>query len=236
MFSLADTGIGIDLDVLPRIFDAFEQGQTTIARKFGGLGLGLAISRALVGLHGGTIVARSDGKDRGTTFSIELPLTRASLHAPRSPSNEDAGDFESINAAQRAPDINILLVDDHEDTNRAMCRLLERLGYKVRTAQSVQSALEAAEQAPFDLLISDIGLPDGSGVDLMRQLLERHQSTGATQPLRGIALSGFGMEEDIQRSRDAGFHDHLIKPVNFKRLETVIRELTSKVEQGKEDI
>lgn len=231
-FSVTDTGIGIDADVLPRIFDAFEQGQTTVTRKFGGLGLGLAISRALVGLHGGTITANSDGKDRGTTFSIELPLMREALRSSRSPSREDSGDVGAASSGPPAPDINILLVDDHEDTNRAMCRLLERLGYKVRTAQSVRTALEAAEQAPFDLLISDIGLPDGSGVDLMRQLMDRHKSSGASQPLRGIALSGFGMEEDIQRSRDAGFHDHLIKPVNFKRLETVIRELTSEMDKA----
>jgi len=116
--------------------------------------------------------------------------------------------------------VSILLVDDHRDTNRAMARLLKRLGYQVQTADSVQSALHAAEQDRFDLLISDIGLPDGSGLELMRQLLERH-------PIKGIALSGFGMEEDVKKSKEAGFYEHLTKPINFKRLETAIRDLTT---------
>jgi CheY-like chemotaxis protein len=156
-------------------------------------------------------------------------------------------------AAQRGA-IRILLVDDHHDTNRAMARLLQRLGYEVHTADSVRSALEAAAaaeaaeehgaggggglggggdagaegksahgkqggQGGFDLLISDIGLPDGSGLDLMRLLLQR-------RPIKGIALSGFGMEEDVKKSKEAGFYEHLIKPINFNRLESAIRDLT----------
>jgi len=98
------------------------------------------------------------------------------------------------------------MVDDHEDTNRAMSRLLGGLGYDVRTADSVAAALSAAEQGSFDLLISDIGLPDGSGLELMKQLRARNGGR-----VKGIALSGFGMEEDVQRSREAGFREHLTK-------------------------
>jgi CheY-like chemotaxis protein len=117
--------------------------------------------------------------------------------------------------------VRILLVDDHEDTTRAMRRLLERLGYAVRTAHSVGTALAAVSDAgPFDLLISDIGLPDGSGLELIRHLK-------AMRPVTGIALSGFGMEDDVRKSKEAGFYEHLTKPVNFQRLHALIREATT---------
>ena len=124
-------------------------------------------------------------------------------------------------ADQREPigtSAKILMVDDHEDTSRAMKRLLEKLGYEVRVANSVQSALGAADAACFDLLISDIGLPDGSGLDLMRELLGR-------RPMKGIALSGYNMEEDIRRSKEAGFAEHLTKPVDFGALAATIQNL-----------
>jgi CheY-like chemotaxis protein len=138
-------------------------------------------------------------------------------------STATAVDDAAAGAARPRPnDVHILLVDDHHDTNRARARLLERLGYQVRTADSVTAALAAAGEKQFDLLISDIGLPDGSGLELMRQLLER-------QPIKGIALSGFGMEEDVKKSKEAGFYEHLTKPINFKRLESAIRDLTAPV-------
>ena len=112
-----------------------------------------------------------------------------------------------------------LPVDDHPDTSRVMSRLLVRMGYDVQTADTLQSALAIAKENQFDLLISDIGLPDGSGLDLMRQL--RAQS-----PIKGIALSGFGMEEDIRRSYEAGFREHLTKPVNLKTLQQAIARLS----------
>jgi CheY-like chemotaxis protein len=215
---VSDTGMGIEPQALPRIFDAFEQGGQSVARIFGGLGLGLAISKALVTLHGGTITAHSEGKDRGARFTVELPLHS---EAPQRPSCDQPPSAPSLKP-ESPRDIRILLVDDHEDTNRAMQRLLRRLGYEVETADSVQAALSAAEaDPPFDLLISDIGLPDGSGLQLMEELLKR-------RPIKGIALSGFGMEEDVKKSKQAGFYEHLTKPINFKRLETAIKQLTTK--------
>jgi PAS domain S-box-containing protein len=214
---VSDTGMGIEPQALPRIFDAFEQGGQSVARIFGGLGLGLAITKALVTLHGGTISAHSEGKDRGATFFVELPLFVET--AATRPSCDQPPTAPTLKLESR--DIRILLVDDHEDTNRAMGRLLRRLGYNVQTAGSVQDALSAAESdPPFDLLISDIGLPDGSGLQLMEELLKR-------RPIKGIALSGFGMEEDVKKSKEAGFYEHLTKPINFKRLETAIKQLTT---------
>jgi hypothetical protein len=119
-----------------------------------------------------------------------------------------------------SPRARILMVDDHADTAVAMQRLLNRLGYHVRTADCVQSAILAAESESFDILISDLGLPDGSGIDLLRELIARGR-----QPAKGIALSGFSRDEDIRQSLDAGFTEHLSKPVNLQRLQSLLERL-----------
>jgi two-component system CheB/CheR fusion protein len=219
--AVSDTGIGIEPAALGRIFDAFEQADSWVTRQFGGLGLGLAISKALIDLHGGKLTADSPGPGRGATFTVELRPVTATAEVSPAGAAPSADSAQPASPAAPAPrDVQILLVDDHQDTNRAMARLLTRLGYQVRTADSVRSALDAAGETQFDLLISDIGLPDGSGLELMRQLL-------AQRPIKGIALSGFGMEEDVKKSKEAGFYEHLTKPINFKRLETAIKDLTT---------
>ncbi len=206
-----DTGIGIDAEVLPKIFDAFEQGEEGITRRFGGLGLGLAITRALVDLHQGAIEVSSAGKGTGATFKVAFDTLE--VRPAASAEQERAEDTDGERGSLR-----ILIVDDHEDTSRVMKMLLERRGYRVRTANSVGSALAVAEGYPFDLLISDIGLPDGTGIDLMERLRRLREVTG-------IALSGFGMEEDVLRSHAAGFRLHLTKPVSFSRLIEAIQEI-----------
>ncbi len=206
-----DSGIGIDPDLLPRIFNAFEQGEQTVTRKFGGLGLGLAITRGLVEMHGGTITAWSQGKNQGTTFTVEL----VSVAPARPPAGTRV---DTGRPRQEKECIRILIVDDHEDTNNVMKLLLERHGYQVKAATSVRGALELAADMEFDLLVSDIGLPDGSGLDLVRAL-------HAKRPVKAIALSGFGMEGDIQKSKEAGFSEHLTKPVTFRKLQEVIQQL-----------
>jgi hypothetical protein len=209
--SVTDTGIGIDPDALPKIFNAFEQGDKSITRQFGGLGLGLAITRALVELHGGKIAAESEGRHRGATFAVELQTVSVPLTEPEEPAPAELG--------LASADVRILLVEDHADTARTMTVLLRSLGYQVTTVGSVASALEAATCEKFDLLISDLGLPDGTGLDLMQQL----QARG---PMRGIVLSGFGMEEDVRRSLEAGFSIHLTKPIDLQRLEAAIERVT----------
>jgi CheY-like chemotaxis protein len=114
----------------------------------------------------------------------------------------------------------ILMVDDHVDTTTAMQRLLSRLGYEVKTADCVKSALQATDSESFDVVISDLGLPDGSGLDLMRELVARGKPG-----VKGIALSGFNRDEDVQQSLDAGFSEHISKPVNIERLQTLIERL-----------
>jgi two-component system CheB/CheR fusion protein len=206
-----DSGEGIDPALLPRIFNPFEQGGARMTRQFGGLGLGLTITKALVELHGGSIEAHSDGKGKGATFRIRLPI-----HAhgkPALPVHIAAIEAEGAPAARL---LRILLVEDHGDTARIMRRLLMGDGHEVETATDVSSALALAETGPFDLLLSDLGLPDGSGIDLMRELRRR----GNTLP--GIALSGYGREEDMRHSREAGFAVHLTKPTSPEKLAEAI--------------
>jgi signal transduction histidine kinase/CheY-like chemotaxis protein len=207
---VTDTGIGIDSEVLPRLFDEFEQGERTITQRYGGLGLGLAISKALVQMQGGTLTASSAGRDRGAVFKVTLPA----LATPVRSTTTEAPAVRS----EPSPSAVILLVDDHPDTLNIMSRLLRHGGYQVVAANSVASALEAAKKNKIDLLVSDIGLPDGSGLDIM-------QGLGGQTKIKGIALSGFGMDDDLRKSHDAGFMQHLIKPVSFKVLAQAIKDV-----------
>lgn len=208
---IADTGVGIEPHILPRIFDAFEQGHGE-SRRFGGLGLGLAISRALVEAQGGRLWAHSDGRGRGATFSVELPVVRAIAPRPSEDSTHPAPDHAP------ARPLRILIVEDHEPTRDVMTKLLSDMGHRALAAGGLESALQLVRDNELDLVISDLGLPDGSGHDLMRQIRQRH--------LRGIALSGYGMEEDLRRSEEAGFSEHLIKPIDVSRLAAAIRRVT----------
>ena len=213
-----DTGIGIEADKMDRIFNAFEQGQSSITRRFGGLGLGLAISKAMVGAHGGTIKAESHGQNRGATFIVTLttvaaPAVVAGIAQSKGPKAADSTRPQVKRAGPR-----VLVVDDHIDTCTGMKMMLERRGYRVTVAHTADQAMEKVRHAEFDLIISDIGLPDRSGYELMQEL-------SATRGLRGIALSGFGMENDVTRARAAGFSEHLTKPINFDRLEEAIQAL-----------
>lgn len=212
---VADTGVGIEPEVLQRIFDAFEQGGTEVTRQFGGLGLGLAISRSLAEALGGRLLASSLGKNQGATFTLELPS------AAPPPKRVNAVPPVALGSLE-TPSLRILLVEDNHDTLRVMARLLGRKGHRVTTADGVAEALRVADGAEFDLLISDLGLPDGSGLDLIRQLRQSRPF-----PLPGIALSGYGMDDDLRRSREAGFLEHLIKPVDFARLDQAIRQVAA---------
>jgi signal transduction histidine kinase len=212
-----DTGIGIEQEKIDKIFNAFEQGQTEITRRFGGLGLGLAISKALINAHGGKIHVQSPGKDQGATFSVELNtvLTPVDGDGERQNQQVDREPERSISSHRR-----VLLVDDHYDTCIGMKRMLERRGYEITVAHSAEQAVEKVRTEEFDLLISDIGLPDRSGYELMREVR-------LNKDLPGIALSGFGSEQDINQAREAGFSEHLTKPINFERLEKTIQSLLS---------
>jgi two-component system CheB/CheR fusion protein len=209
---VTDTGIGIPPELLPRIFDAFEQGEPGTTRRFGGLGLGLAISKAITELHGGSLQALSEGPGRGATFRVRLPLTPVPAMTANEPRDAPVGDDRPL---------RLLLVEDHADTAAAMAELLRCLGHDVTVAHSVAEGLataEAIQDRGIDLVLSDLGLPDASGLDLMRELSQRYG-------LKGIALSGYGMEEDLRRSREAGFTRHLTKPVDLESLKAAIQQV-----------
>lgn len=211
-----DTGVGMTPDELARIFDAFAQGEHArpdSKRKYGGLGLGLAISRQLITLHGGEITAESDGPGLGSTFTITLPLTRETRPQEDAPARAAMAPHATGTRFHRA-----LLVEDHLATRISLARILERRGLEVETAGSLAEARTALRDGNFDLLISDIGLPDGSGHELMSELRERSQ-------MRGIALSGYGMDTDIAQSREHGFSAHLTKPIDIRALDNAIAHL-----------
>jgi len=204
---IRDSGIGIRPELMPKIFNAFERGDQAALRRFGGLGLGLNIAKTVVEMHLGTLTAFSEGEGKGATFTVELPYSTLVSSPPQPPPPS------SLDHAERP--LKILLVDDHPDTLLAMSKLLRKWGYSIVTADCVRAALEQAAKDSFDLLISDLGLPDGSGLDIMRELKHRYA-------LRGIALSGYGTEEDIRHSQETGFEKHLTKPVSFQDLRQAI--------------
>jgi hypothetical protein len=212
-----DTGVGIAPEHLPKVFDAFEQGDIKTSRQFGGLGLGLAICKAVVDMHGGTISAQSEGSGKGATFIVELSAITANAQLPRVAQSSDQ---QSSDGKPR-----VLLVEDHPDTAEILSRLLRSSGYFVTAAGSVATALKLAGSQPFDIVVSDLGLPDGTGFELMQQIRDRHG-------IKGIALSGYGMEEDQRKSREAGFIDHVIKPVNVAQLDAAIRRVTASQVRG----
>jgi PAS domain S-box-containing protein len=211
-----DTGIGIDPEVLPRMFDPFEQGKDDLRGRSGGLGLGLAISRSLAEALGGRLTASSPGRGQGSTFRLELTVVAAPV-SPQIPRTKTKAPAPPPLTPSRN-DRRILLVEDNKDTLAYLATVLRKRGHQVVTADCFAAALAAFNAAlvPFDLLISDIELPDGDGLQLMREIRE-------VEPMTGIAMSGFGAEEDLRQSRDAGFFDHLTKPIDLKRLDNAIR-------------
>jgi PAS domain S-box-containing protein len=207
-----DTGMGIEPEFLPKVFDAFEQASMKVTRQYGGLGLGLAICKAVMDMHGGAIRAHSQGAGMGATFTVELPVASAieqESDAAQPPSNE---------SATRC--LRVLLVEDHPDTREVLARQLQDSNHSVKMASSVEAALQLAAAERFDIVVSDLGLPDGSGYDLMKQLGDRYG-------IRGIAISGYGMEQDHRLSREAGFLEHIVKPVDVGQLTAAIQRIAT---------
>lgn len=206
-----DNGIGIAPNALQRIFRPFDQGELDGRHRFGGLGLGLSISKAVVDLHGGRLEVRSDGPGTGAAFSLHLRTVAAPaevLPKQKGPAHEPA-----------RQSLRLLIAEDHDSARMTMTKLLERDGHSVFAAASIAEALSQANQNECDILISDLGLPDGSGLDLMRTIKGRHGWPG-------IALSGYGTEQDVRASKDAGFSMHLVKPVGVAELRSAIAQVT----------
>ena len=210
-FEITDTGIGIEPLRLASLFQPFEQADPSVTRQFGGLGLGLAISKRLVDLHHGKIEADSRGRSLGATFKVTLDTLSAAA--------QEKG-LDDRAAGKTFKPLRILLVEDHQDTRRTLSRLLTHFGHEVVTADSVRSAMQIINLNTINVLLCDIGLPDGSGFDVVSQ-------TRAKRPIKAIALTGFGTEDDVRRSKEAGFDFHLVKPVNFQELQRVLDQIAA---------
>jgi PAS domain S-box-containing protein len=210
VIAISDSGMGMSAAESSHVFEAFSQsGQTEPGKQSGGLGLGLAISQKLVDLHSGELHAASEGPDKGSTFTIKLPLAKNTGQSPEKSDNAPSSD------QIRKTGLRILVVEDHEPTRTSLTQLLLRRRHKITAVASLGGARAAVKNENFDLLISDIGLPDGTGFDLMRELQHGYG-------LKGIALTGFGTEEDIDLSRKSGFVTHLTKPVRMESLDEAL--------------
>jgi PAS domain S-box-containing protein len=208
-FEIRDNGIGIERERMGLLFTPFEQADASVSRQFGGLGLGLAISKHLVDLHHGTIEAESRGRSFGATFKVTLDML---------PEGVGTTDPDSRAPKRRPKPLRILLVEDHRDTRRTLSRLLTHFGHEVLAADNIQSAIKIVDSGNVDVLLCDIGLPDGSGYEVIAQAKRK-------QPIKAVAITGFGTEEDIRRSKDAGFDFHLVKPIDLHELQTVLDQV-----------
>jgi signal transduction histidine kinase len=206
-FEISDNGRGIDVKLMPKLFTAFEQGTGSGE----GLGLGLAICKAVLEMHQGKIKAANRRNGQGAVFTVEL---------------KTAPTLGVIVPMERKPPtilsrkLNILIVEDHENTAAVMSKLLKRNGHEVLTASTVRQALDVLRTTPLDLLVSDLGLPDGDGFEVMTALSK-------ISAAKGIAISGYGMEEDVERSSRAGFSAHLTKPIDVQKLQETILQVTA---------
>jgi two-component system CheB/CheR fusion protein len=213
--TVQDHGIGIEPEAMERIFNPFEQGERSLKRRFGGLGLGLAISKSLAEAHRASLIARSDGPNTGATFVLTIKTV--------TPAVQRGATTAAAPGAEKKPasPLRILLVDDHIDTCTVMSKVLAAQGHTVTVAHDIKSAFENVQAEEFDVLISDVGLPDGSGMELMAKC------RGRPRPV-GIAMSGFGTESDAARSLEAGFSQHLVKPVTMERLYAALEAVTAR--------
>jgi CheY-like chemotaxis protein len=228
---VADTGQGIDPDLLPYIFDRFRQADSSMRRRFAGLGLGLSIVKYIVEAHGGNIEATSAGEGKGSMFTVYLPIRAVRIREVTEDEEitRDSGQEEptdSRHLADRPPvrldGVQVLVVDDEPDARRVLALVLERVGAVVATADSARAAIDALPSADPDVLISDLGMPEQDGLDLIRQL--RGGGHSATD-LPAIALTAFVQRDDAQSALQAGFQVHLPKPVDPHELTSVIARL-----------
>jgi PAS domain S-box-containing protein len=206
---ITDNGIGIEAERQVSLFKPFEQADPSVSRQFGGLGLGLAISKHLVDLHRGAINVQSRGRSYGATFKVTLDAVPN--HVERSGVNSQA-------PQKPAKSLRILLVEDHGDTRQTLSRLLSHFGHQISIADNRQSALEIVQSQKFDVVLSDIGLPDGTGYEVIAQAKRN-------QPIKAVAITGFGTNEDVRRGKEAGFDFHLVKPIDFHELRTVLDQV-----------
>ncbi|HEX8177195.1 MAG TPA: PAS domain S-box protein [Pyrinomonadaceae bacterium] len=226
--AVSDTGSGISSDFLPHVFDRFRQADQRTTRQHGGMGLGLSIVRHLVELHGGTVRAESEGLGNGSTFTVLLPVAPvyASEMATERVHPAARDTLPSYECAERLDGLRVLVVDDEPDTRELLKAGLSQCGAEVSTASSASEALEAIEAAPPDLLISDIGMPDTDGYDLIRRIRELSADKGGRVP--AIALTAYARTEDRLQALRSGYQMHVPKPVELAELVAVASSLVQR--------
>ena len=208
--SIRDTGIGISPEMLPRIFQLFSQDQPALERSKGGLGIGLSIVRTIVEMHGGTVEARSEGLGRGAEFVVRLPIE-----------GRRAGNLVRTAPVPPQRRLRILVADDNHDTAESLAVLLEMMGHQVQVAYDGQEALQAAASLEPELALVDLGMPKLNGYQVAERL-----RTGSPRTVL-VAVTGWGQPADVQRAQRAGFHHHLVKPVEPERLSSLLATVSS---------
>jgi CheY-like chemotaxis protein len=205
---VADDGTGIPRDLLPRIFDLFTQGERTIDRSQGGLGLGLALVRRIVELHGGQVTARSEGTGRGASFRVSLPLEAPPVPEAASPAHDEEAERK----------LKILIVEDNPDGRETLVMMLGMQGHDVHAAEDGPGGVQEALQWHPDAAIVDIGLPGFDGYEVARRI--RAAAKGVA--IRLVALTGYGQEEDRRQALAAGFDSFLVKPADFRAIHSIL--------------
>jgi PAS domain S-box-containing protein len=211
--SIRDDGIGMSEEVMTRLFQRFEQGDPSAERGYRGLGLGLSIAKALVEAHGGTLHAESKGPGHGSAFVVSFAVSHA-------PPRVLAGPGPALPIHDGRGGLRVLLIEDHEDTAQVMQNVLRQMGHEVERCSTVATACQKLHHAQFDVLLSDIGLPDGTGIDFIKVAREICQTPA-------VALTGYGMAEDVERCLQAGFDEHLTKPIDFERLQNTLSRISA---------
>jgi signal transduction histidine kinase/ActR/RegA family two-component response regulator len=219
VLSVTDTGIGIDADALSKVFEMFAQVPSSATKPQGGLGIGLSLVQSLVALHGGSVSASSPGTGQGSTFTVRLPLATA----------ETAGaEAKAANASAKPGQLQVMVVDDNTDAAESLGVLLDIEGHAAHIAHTGAEALQIAQEQPLDVVFLDIGLPDMSGYDVARRL---RMLPGLQQTLL-VALTGWGTQDDRQRTREAGFDRHLTKPAELPAVEELLRSAAQAKREG----
>ncbi len=224
---VSDTGMGISPDFLPHVFERFRQADGSTTRAQGGLGLGLAVVRHIIEQHGGTVAAESEGEDRGSTFTVNLPVAAASTRAKKSQTADEQADAGGRDEQAIPLDgLRVLIVDDQPDARELLSMILNDAGAEVLTADSAAAAFELIGRAKPDVLVSDIGMPHEDGFSLISRI--RSLPSAGSGKIPAISLTAYASLEDRQRSRDAGFDEHVVKPVEPSELIVVVARLAGR--------
>ena len=227
---VSDNGKGIDPEFLPHIFQRFTQADTVITRRQGGLGLGLAIARSIIELHGGSIAAHSEGREKGSTFVLSLPIMAITHERPTERVHPRAWTEISLACPPEVSGLNVLVVDDESDTCEMIREVLENCGAKVQVAESAETAFKHFCTSPPDVLISDIGMPEVDGYEFIRRVREYERNRSVKVP--AIALTAFARIEDRVKSLAAGYQMHIAKPVEPAELLTIVASLSGFIDRN----